>query len=72
MEEVMGLSSVLNKNKGSYDGSLNCIAENHKDAFLGRSKGILNSFGTDQQNNDLLDVIMERQTRKMRPAKVLI
>ena len=68
----MGLSSVLNKRLSSYDGSLNCIAENHKDAFLGRSKGILNSFGTEQQNIDLLDVIMERQTQKMRPAKVLI
>ena len=56
----MGLSSVLNKQQGSFDGSLNNIAENHKDAFLGRSKGILNSFGTDQQNNDLLDAIMER------------
>ena len=36
----------LNKAVPPFVGNLNYIAENHKDAFLGKSKGILGAYGT--------------------------
>ena len=36
----------LNKAVPPFVGNLNYIAENHKDAFLGKSKGVLGAFGT--------------------------
>ena len=62
----------LNKAVPPFVGNLNYIAENHKDAFLGKSKGILGAYGTQQQQEDLMSAIQERQSKKMRPAKLLI
>ena len=53
-----------------YDGKLDFIAENHKDAFLGRSKGILNSFGNEEKDFDVEFKL--RQKRKMRKVKALV
>lgn len=47
VEKDFNLKETLNKTVGPFDGSLNYIADNHKDAFLGKSKGILGAYGTD-------------------------
>ena len=46
LESEFNVSSILNQSK-RFDGKLATVAENFKDAFLGKSKGILNSFGND-------------------------
>ena len=40
-----------------YDGNLNYIAENHKDAFLGKSKGILGAYNASKIVDEFKDVL---------------
>ena len=63
-------SMMYEKAQQPYNGSLDFIAENHKDAFLGRSKGILNSFGN--EDKDFEEEFKLRQKRKMRKVKALV
>lgn len=72
IEEEGTLSTLLNASQTPYYGKPNLVAENHKDAFLGRSDGILNSFVLKKQVKEMNEVIKDRKTRKMRPAKILI
>ena len=54
------VSSMLNADQPVYVGKLDSVAENFKDAFLGKSKGILGAYGNKQQNEDMMDVLNER------------
>lgn len=56
----------------AFYGKVNEVAERHKDAFLGKSKGKLNAFGMRKIKAELDEVLEERQKGKMKPAKVLI
>ena len=68
------INTMLQRNEPAVKPSFNYnrIAEDHKDAFLGQSKGIVGSFIINQERDALDTVYNQRIQHRMKTPKVLI